>query len=267
MVKKLFRHEFNAFWRILFPVWGLLMGISVLGRLIQLFENDTVGYGIVRTSTIIFYVAALVVSLLFPFVFAIIRYHRNLFTGEGYLSFTLPVTCFQHVLVKVTTTFAVQLLTLVVGFVSMMVITFGDVFTEIMKAIGYLYPYFYNQLEWGMNLPFFLLEGLLVLMVAYISEVLLYYACISLGQTFKKNRGLAALGVYFGYYFVRQVLGTIVILIGSVVDWEPLMVWVRENTFTAVHIALYGLLVLYALLTVGYFAISHSVIRRRLNLE
>ena len=177
------------------------------------------------------------------------------------------MTCFQHVLVKVTTTFAVQLLTLVVGFVSMMVITLGDVFVEIMKAIGYLYPYFYNQLEWGMNLPFFALEALVLVVVAYVSETLLYFACISIGQTSKKNRVLAAVGVYFGYYFVRQVLGTIAIIVGTIVDWKPLFDWVRAHEFPAAHIALCGLTVFYALLSVAYFAISHAIIRKRLNLE
>ena len=267
MVKKLFRHELQAYWRVLLPVWGLLMGISVLGRLIQLFENDTVGYGIVRTSAITFYVVAVAVSLLFPFVFAIMRYYRNLFTGEGYLSFTLPVTPFQHILVKVTAALTVQLLTIAVCAVSLVLITFGDVFAELMKAVGYLIPYIYHQVGWGMNLPFFALEGLVLVVVAYVSETLLYYACISIGQTSKKNRVLAAVGVYFGYYFVRQVLGTIAIIIGTIVVWEPLFDWVRAHEFQATHIALCGLTVFYALLSVAYFAISHTFIRKRLNLE
>lgn len=267
MVKKLFRHELQAYWRVMLPVWGLLMGVSVLGRLIQLFENNTVGYSIVRTSTITFYVVAVAVSLLFPFVFAILRYYRNLFTGEGYLSFTLPVTPFQHLLVKVTAGLTVQLLTVGVSLVSLVIITFGDVFAEVVKAAGYLLSYFYHDLEWGMNLPFIMIEVLVLVVVLFVTGLLLYYACISIGQMSKKNRVLAAVGVYFAYYFIQQVLGTIAIIIGTVVNWDPLAEWVRAHEFPATHIALCGLTVFYALLSVAYFAISHAIIRKRLNLE
>lgn len=267
MVKKLFKHELHAYWRVLVPVWGLLMGVAVLGRLIQLFESDTIGYNIVRGSTIFFYVAALVVALLFPFVFAIMRFHKNLFTGEGYLSLTLPVTNFQHILVKVGAGFCLQLGTVLVCLLSAMTITLGDVLSEVFKAIDYLIPYFYYDLKWGANLPFFLVEGLLLLMVAYVSEILLYYACITVGQMSKKNRLLAAFGVYFGYYFVRQVVGTILVVIGAFIDWEPLLNWVDEHVFTAVHLGLCGGIVFYSLILTGYFAITHSVMRHRLNLE
>ncbi len=267
MVKKLFRHELHAYWRVLVPVWGLLMGVAVLGRLIQLFESETVGYNIVRGSTLAFYGAALLVALLFPFVFAVMRFHKNLFTGEGYLSLTLPVTNFHHILVKVGAGFCLQLTTIAVCLLSAAVIMLGDVLSEVFKAIGYLLPYVYHDLEWGMNLPLILLEGLLLLMVMYISEVLLYYACITVGQTSKKNRLLAAFGVYFGYYFVRQVLGTILVIIGAFADWEPLLNWVDEHEFLAANLGLCAGIVFYCLVMVGYFAVTHYVMRHRLNLE
>ena len=267
MVKKLFRHEMQAYWRILVPVWGLLAGVSVLGRFIQLFENETVGFRIIRTSTIIFYVAALLVCLVFPFIFAVMRYYKNLFTGEGYLSFTLPVAPRSHIIVKATAGLVVQLLTLAVAFVSMMLITFGEVFVEIMKAVGYLFPYFYHSKEWGMHLPLFIIEGVVLLVVAYVSEVLLYYACISIGQRTKKNRVLAALGVYFAYYFIRQVLGTIAVVIGTAIDWTTLLKWVDKHQFETVHIFMLLLTVVFAAVSVLYYTISHRTIRNHLNLE
>ena len=63
MVKKLFRHEFAAYWRVLLPAWIGLMGAAVLGRLVQLFEQNTVMYNIVIRSSIFFYGLAIVVSL------------------------------------------------------------------------------------------------------------------------------------------------------------------------------------------------------------
>ena len=39
MVKKLFKHEIHAMWRSMAPIWVVLLGVSVLGRLIHLFET------------------------------------------------------------------------------------------------------------------------------------------------------------------------------------------------------------------------------------
>ena len=118
MVKKLFKHEIFALWRLMAPIWGVLFGVSILGRFIQLFEQETVAYDIVSGSAIFFYIVALLACLVCPFVFAITRFYRNLFKGEGYLTLTLPVTTDQHILVKLVVAVLTELTTLVAAAIS-----------------------------------------------------------------------------------------------------------------------------------------------------
>ena len=113
MVKKLFKHEMHAVWRLMIPIWCVLCGVSILGRFIQLFEQESVAYNIINGSAIFFYVVSLGACVVCPFVFAVTRFHRNLFSGEGYLSFTLPVTNHQHILVKLAVAVITQVVTLV----------------------------------------------------------------------------------------------------------------------------------------------------------
>ena len=40
MVKKLFKYEFFSYARTLLPINLILIGISIMGRLIQFLEND-----------------------------------------------------------------------------------------------------------------------------------------------------------------------------------------------------------------------------------
>lgn len=265
MVKKLFKHEAHAMWRSMLPFWGVLCGVSLLGRLIQLFEQDNVAYNIVSSSAFFFYGVSVVACLVSPFVFAITRFYRNLFTGEGYLSFTLPVTTHQHIWVKLATAVLTEVVTLVVAVLSVAVITFGEVAVEVCKGIVFLFG---KAVEaWGTHMPLYLLEAVIGIVVLFATETLLFYTCISLGQQSKKNRVLAAVGVYFIIYFIGQAVGTVLVLIASHVDWEPLMTWVAEHAFATVHIGMCGGIVLATVMGCVFYWISHRLISTRLNLE
>lgn len=265
MVKKLFKHEIHALWRLMAPVWGILLGVSVLGRLIQLFEQNTVIYDIISGSSVLFYVVALLACFVCPFVFVIVRFYRNLFSGEGYLTFTLPVTTGQHLWVKLTVAVVTELLTLFAAAVSVILVTFGDLTIEISKAIAYLYKMCVQA--WGAHLPMYTVEVILAIIALFTTETLLYYACIAIGQQAKKNRILCAVGAYFGFYVIKQVLGTIVVIIVSFIDWEPLLIWITEHPFATIHTAFCGGIVIEALLGAFFFVISYLLMSRRLNLE
>ena len=265
MVKKLFKHEIHALWRSMAPVWGVLFGVSVLGRLIRLFEQDTVIYNIISGSSVFFYIISLVACLVCPFVFAIVRFYRNLFSGEGYLTFTLPVTTGQHLWVKLTVAVMTELVTLIAAAISVILVTFGEVTVEIGKAIAYLYKLCVQN--WGAHLPMYTVEAILGIVAIFTVETLLFYCCICIGQQARKNRILAAVGAYFGFYVVKQVLGTIVLIIGTFIDWDPLLLWFTEHPFATIHICLCGGIVIEALLGVLFFVISHWLTSHRLNLE
>ena len=60
MVKKLIKFEFIAWFRTMLPMLLILLGISGLTRIVQLFEAETATYSIVNTSSIV----ALCISIL-----------------------------------------------------------------------------------------------------------------------------------------------------------------------------------------------------------
>lgn len=265
MVKKLFKHELNAYWRILLPMWGILLVVAVFGRVIQFFESNHLLYDIVNTSSIVFYVITVLVALAFPVVYAIIRFYKNLFTGEGYLSFTLPVTVSQHLFVKVLGAATVAVLSFVVALVSLCVITAGDVLVELWKAGTYIINLL--NVELGAHLWWFMAEAVVLVLVCLLAQTLYFDTCISLGQLFRKNRILASVGVCFGFYLVAQVVSTIGIAVAVFIDWSPLAEFVQVHPYVAAHGLLCGLIVLgVAACVVEYLAV-YLVIRRRLNLE
>ena len=265
MVRKLFKHEFSAYWRVLIPAWIALMGVAVFGRLVQFLESESVVYGIVSGSSILFYVIAIVVALAFPFVYAIVRFYRNLFTGEGYLSFTLPVTPAQHIWVKVLTAVTLQVASLVVVLLSAMVMTAGELLVELWKAAIYLLGR--AHLYFGQHLTWFIIELALFLPLSMIASSLFYDTCITIGQLFRKNRVLAAVGVYFAFYVVEQIIATIAVLIAAFTNWDSLLTFVSENTYLCAHLGAWLMILFTAGIGLALYAVTHSIIRKRLNLE
>lgn len=270
MVKKLFKHEWIAYARTLLPFEAVLVGIAIITRFVQFFENDSVAYAIVNGSSIIMLCIAAVVCLVLALVFGITRFYRNLFTNEGYLSFTLPVTPAQHILVKLVVSTVTTLVTVLVIVLSGAIATAGDMFAEIVKAIAYMAQQYF-RLTGGVNGAFYIVEALLVLIAGVACEYLLFYGCIALGQTAKKNRVLMSVGVYLIYYVICQVLGTIFIILitvfGRYLPFEQIEAFLTAHISTAVHLGMgIALLIELALCTL-YFFVTHHILRKKLNLE
>ncbi len=268
MVKKLYKHEIEAYLRVWIPMQIVLLGMALLGRLIQLFEADSAVYTIINISSIIAYVVAVVVAIGLTFVFSVVRFYKNLFTAEGYLSFTLPVTPTQHILTKLFTAMLFYAATAVTVLLSVCIITMGDVLCEVGKAIGYLWRVLVDEV--GAHLAFYVAELTVLLAVLLMTTLLLYYACMSVGQLSNKNRVLMAVAAFFVYYLITQVFGTVVIVIGFVVPESWLLFfenWFICYTKEAFHWIFCGFIVWEGLLGTAYAFLTRHILRRRLNLE
>ncbi len=269
MVKKLFKHECFALGRVLLLVQGILLAVALSTRVIQFFEADHFAYNMVLVLAVIVLVIANLVNLMAPLVMGVVRYYKNLFTAEGYLSFTLPVTPAQHLFVKLSATLVFQLLAVCVSLVSVVIATAGEVLSEIGLAVQYLLNHL-NIVAQG-HTVLFVIEWIVLCAVVFLSQLLLYYGCISIGQlSRKKNRVLAAVGVYFGYYVIVQIISTVfTIVMGIISDNMEIADYVStaQETIAAIHIGLCGLIVWTLIVSAVYFLISHTIMRKKLNLE
>ena len=269
MVKKLFKHEINAYLRIMLPVYGCLMIVAILGRFIQLFEADTTVYAVINGSSIFAYVVGVLICFGFSTFFSVVRFYKNLFTGEGYLTFTLPATPTQHLWVKLLTSLLFGFTSFIVVILSLMVIMAGDVFNEVTKALVYMAKIFIPKI--GFHIWLYLLEAVILLILTASFGVLLYYTCISIGQLSKKNRILCAVGVYIGYYFITQILGTIFMVVMTFFATTPFMEAIArfavDHTYAFIHIILCILIVLTAVMSLVCFIITRHIMTKKLNLE
>ncbi len=268
MVKKLFKHEFLSYARIMLPIYAVLIGVSGVNRIVQIFEQDNIIYNIAFVSSIIAYVVTIILALVLTTITAVIRYYKNLFSGEGYLSFTLPVTPAAHLWVKSLTVIAIEIITVVVVLLSGVIIMSGDVLTEVIRAIGYLGGEAFKNL--GGHFGFYIAEFILLLPIASFTSIMMFYFCITVGQLAKKNRVLAAVGVYFGLYILSQALSTVGMILLTIFGdsvGEFILEFLAEHPLASGH-WLFGFIALTnVIMATVYFLVNRAIIKNKLNLE
>ena len=84
-----------------------------------------------------------------------------------------------------------------------------------------------------------------------------------------------AIGVYFGYYFITQILSTVFLITMSVItyqNWfaemiESVVVFIGDHPYVSGHLFFLIMLVGVAIMGALYYFITHSIMKKKLNLE
>lgn len=272
MVKKLLKYEAASYVRTMLPMLLILLGMGVLTRFVQIFEARTTAYSIVFVSSVVALVITSLVCLVMSMVVSVVRFRSSLYTAEGYLYFTLPVTPMQHLFSKLLSAVICILVSCAAVIAALAVAGAGDMTEEVVKAGVFLLNILAAKVG-TLNTVLYVVEGLILIIVSFTESLLLFYGCISLGQRAKKNRLLAAFGIYFAYYFARQILGTVFIIVFSCMVYEhpqfigDIAEWATTHYAATTHIALCGEILLTALLGFVYGIINLNVMKKHLNLE
>ncbi len=268
MVKNLFKHEIRAYIRIWIPLQLIFLAVAVAGRFMQIFETNNIIYSVIFFSSMTVYAISAFALLTFSQIFPVIRYYRNLFTGEGYLSFTLPVTATAHILVKLCTAVLFYVETLLCVGLSFIIVTSGDMLVEITRAAAYLVglskPYI------GVHLWLYIIEFIVLMIVSAASQYQLYNTCATVGQLANKGRIALAFGTYFGYYILTQAFTTVFQIIAMFIPeevWESIFEYFGAHYVSCIHYILCGAILISVASTVVYFFISKFIIKKRLNLQ
>lgn len=269
MVKKLLKYEFISYIRTLLPMYIILFAIGVLNRFIQIFENDHFSYDIVFRSSIVALVISIIVCLGMTVVLGIVRFYKSMYSAEGYLSFTLPVTSGQHIFSKLVMLVAFTAISLVVVLLSASVAMLGDVLVEVWRAIAYLAKKYFEI--YGVHGAFYIFEFIVGAIMFIISQYLLFYSCITIGQTAKKKRVFMSFVTYFIYYIITQIVGTIFIIIGATFEHNGVMNDILDIFFTNpqgwAHVIFATVIAFLTVLCVVFYFVSRYIMNRKLNLE
>lgn len=274
MLKKLFVYEWRDVWKPL----GILNLVVILLSLLSYFTfsekfMELVGQNEYAAMVMVLYnllYFAAIMALGFAttfFMFA--RFYKNLYTDEGYLMHTLPVTSSQLIWSKAFVAIIWTVIGSVVMIFSMMMymnsimVSQGD--QNIMQALGeFLADMF--VVEWPAGSVVMLVLCVLIMLVTPVYSILFGYTAISLGQLTKKHKILASVGIYFGLNYAVQIITSLATV--PFMEFIESMDGMAENeVMTAVN----GILALSLVITIGiacvFYYITNRVMKTKLNLE
>lgn len=278
MLGKLLKHEWRETWKIPALVNGLQVLLAVVLCLVLACTEFEAAPGGVNLGAFLIFMLGMLgmacISFLVTVYFAV-RFYRNLFTDEGYLMHTLPVSADGLLLSKlliaafwtlvtglVTLIFMVPLLEYGISAMSGAAVMINGEAATWKELLALLE-------ESGMNMGDILLSVLITLPVGALSGILMIYASVCLGQLFLKHRVLGAVAAYIGLYSLMQIAAAIVLLpaMSSLVlaEMNGEMYLTAWNSLMKSSVLLSSLLAL-VFGVLGYLA-SRYVIGKCLNLE
>ncbi len=215
MLGKLFKYEWKTASKMLLVVHGFVLLFAVFSRIFMEI-NGGMEKAFKHSESIISTVAFLLVFViclciasvaLFTYIYLAYRFYKNVFTDQGYLTNTLPVTPTQIVVSKG----GVAILWIVIDVLVLIIAAcilfakgsffqeFGRELAEFMRSLGDQSTYFWITLISVIITPF--------------AMMIQVYFCVAVGNLFNGHKVLGAVGAYIGVYTVQQIIELVIMAI------------------------------------------------------
>lgn len=250
MLTKLLKHELKATYRLFLSLQLILLIATFLGRLfLTIQEHITLPY-ILSGIFLLIYITALIVSAYGTIILYTVRFYKNLFTAEGYLMFTLPVTHGQLLWSKT-----------IIG-------SFWSIINSFLLIASFFFTFSTRQIttsfrainidfkaEFGLSFQLFLFFISILMISASISCVTMIYFCITIGHLFSKHRILASILAYFVLSIGLQMI--------------VLVISVFFNTYFQSEHLLYVLslgIIFFFITSILFYWNSYIILNKKLNL-
>lgn len=289
MLGKLIKYE----WRNTYKVGLILLASIAMATLVgflslqtplwQDMVSDRGYYGnvavdmldIMSIFAIMFFIMLLVGVVYAAYIYLIVRFYRTMYTDEGYLLHTLPVSKHQILISKILVSSVWMYLVNLAMFLSVaiFILSLINVFTP--ENIWLALPkYFSNfaelmsELEYDLGLDMFgwILSVIAISILGVPSSIIIFFGAISIGQLFSKHRVLMAILSYVVIMIVSSVINMIFQVINMVASLAPL--YQSGSGFSVYMLGnLNAQLVTNLLLAVGCYIASYYITSRKLNMN
>lgn len=233
-------------------------------------------------ALLILYVIMLLASTWGMLIFLGIRFFRSMYTDEGYLSHTLPVTANQLFLSKVLVSgfwylfisvgIIVSVLALILSTV-MGVYNIGELSSELAQYNGNIWAFlsdgiyelgrFYEE-QMGLNLLHYGITMLLAVVVGPFTAMITLFGSLTIGQLSSRHKGLMGILTYAGITILSSIIGSTmqsVLMFTNGVMSSPSGFSMTSNMTYDVS------MLTNVLIAAVMYGISYYILNRKLNLD
>ena len=297
MLGKLMKYEWKNIWKAgTLMLLGMLV-VTVIGCVVLrmpggvvtglLDNNDinaTQSWFVLSSfvATLILYVIMLLASTWGMLIFLGIRFYRSMYTDEGYLSHTLPVTANQLFLSKVlvsgvwylfiTIGIGISVVALIVSLMTGL-LNIGELSSVLTQYNGNIWEFMadaFSELgttyeeEMGINLSHYVITLLLTYVAGPFITMVTLFGALTIGQLSSKHKGFMGILAYAGLTILSSIIGSTVqsaFMFGT-------NVMSSSGGFSVTTNMAYDINVITSLLIAAImYGVSYYIMNRKLNLD
>lgn len=202
---------------------------------------------------------------IFTYIYNGYHFYKNVFTDQGYLTNTLPVTPAQLLLSKELVALLWLLIDVVVISISIFILIGSN---ELFSNFGIFWS---TLMRYASQTPLFTTFVIIALVLAPFVIIGMLFFSITLGNLSSSHKILASIGAYVGIYVVQQIFGLIQLVVWGYFDSTTLMkvdIYSNHYTFeTFLNPILITVLIFNVILIAVCWMGSKYIMTKRLNLQ
>lgn len=266
MLVKLLKHDLHAFFNKLLVLYAsLLITTLVLRMVIEFNSNFFIGF--LSPIAVVLFIATLAATEIAGWGLPIFHFYQNMFKDEGYLTNTLPIKTENLLLSKLISSYFSIVLTTTICIVCLLMVDKNLQFTQQMM----------NTINMNSFIPYIIL----VLTLAPLSTITLFFVTLSIGQSANQNKTVATLVTGMCVYFINQLVNIGVVVISLflfylslqtkqsffnvISDHDLLQTYFNPNSFISYLVVAQGIVAVFFII-IGWFIII-NILNNKLNLD
>lgn len=265
MLVKLLKYEIKATARIFIPFYLFLILFTLINKIFISMNSSYLQ--IPQTIAMGVFIFTVIGIFIMTLIMTIQRFYRNLLTDEGYLSFTLPVKPYHHIISKALIALMWFFLDFVIIGISIFFMVINlDTITGMIPGINYILDYLQGI---GLATIIISIQLLLIIIIGVFNILMKIYSAISMTNFTDNYKILFGLGAYIGFDIAEQTVLSLIFVLVGVIGPIKLFQGINLNLITPglIITALFCYMILLIIIGSIYFFITNWVLKNKLNLE
>ncbi len=262
MLKKLLKYEYGATYKLYLASYVILLALALINRIV--FEIELSDNVVLLSISRMFLITTILscIGLYFAtLIFSLFRFYKNLFTDEGYLMFTLPVSPLKLIISKIIVgmTWVLSSFFIIAGAITIMLYNTSNM--KLIMEIWYFVGDGVLQVMFNGQILQFVLY-MIKYIIGVFSTVCFIYLAVAFGQMILPRHKIA--GSILSYFMISMISS---IISGIVTILYYIVLRIDLNT-SHVPSSYYGLT---GFLTLGFAVLSifliNNICKKHLNLS
>lgn len=274
MLGKLLKQEWLSTWKIPTVLIGAVFAAAMIFGLFcasPAWDMNWWGTDVIMSATILLFYGAIMCCAVGTAVYLAVRYYRSMYSNEGYLTHTLPVTSNQLLLSKMINFSIWELLSAVcvlfsillfVVFVTMREVDYRSLFDSFHEVIADMQTILNSRVATGWEM--FVVLVIVLFLVSAVSKSLLYMGSVNIGQLWARHRVAGAILVYAGITVVMQI-ATQVIMIVFMINAD--LLGINDYVFSFMNKVMGIALLMQIVIGAVMYGVSLLILKKKINLE